>query len=116
MAKRPDIGTKMYSVHENHYYVPGKAAPEKEYIVTEAEVREFFTGRFTEIKLISLSTQYREVYFYKLSDIGKRLFYTPAEAALLAKEMTEKYEKTWGETLRRTWEIYLDKEPLGGME
>jgi hypothetical protein len=50
---------------------------------------------------------------YKLNEIGKRIFYTPAEAASLAKEQTEKYEHTWGWLgspdipLRRSWEKYL---------
>lgn len=115
MAKRPDIGTKMYSVHEHLYYIPGRAGPKLEYIVCEAEIKEFVTVSFTEIKLVSLSPRRGELYYYKLSDIGKRVFYTPAEAALLAEQMTEKYEKAWKETLRRPWEIYLDKELQGGI-
>lgn len=40
------------------------------------------------------------------------MFYTPKEAALLAKAMTESYEQTWSwmndPPLRRTWECYLE--------
>lgn len=114
MNKRPDIGTKMYSVHEHRYHVKGRAAPLFEYCVCEAEVTGFFQGGYTEICMIGLSPDgYRTPYRYKLSDIGSRVFYTPQEAANLALDMTEKHERTWGwmgktdTSLRRTWEKYL---------
>lgn len=50
----------------------------------------------------------------KLDDIGKKLFYTAAEAAALAKSMTEKYERTWGWIgapeipMARPWEKLLE--------
>lgn len=52
--------------------------------------------------------------YYKLDDIGKKLFYTAAEAAALAKSMTEKYERTWGWIgapeipMARPWEKLLE--------
>ena len=54
--------------------------------------------------------------FHKLSDIGKQIvFYTAREAAMYAKDLTEKYERTWGwclkRPLRRTWEKYLEETP-----
>lgn len=112
---RPDIGTKMYSVHEHHYYIKEHPAPLREYCVCEAEVIDFIQGGYTEVELRGKSPGgFMTPYRYRLSDIGKRIFYTPREAALLAKDMTEQYEKTWGrigspETpMRRPWEKYLD--------
>lgn len=112
--KRPVIGTKMYAVHEHLYYIPGFPAPVMEYCVCEAEVRGFFTGGYTEVRLIGNSPNgFVTPYSYKLSDIDKRVFYTPTEAALLAKDMTDKYERIWGWIgnphipMRRLWEEYL---------
>ena len=50
----------------------------------------------------------------RLDDIGKKLFYTSADAAALAKSMTEKYERTWGWVgppdipMAKPWEKILD--------
>lgn len=112
--KRPDIGTKMYSLHEHMYYVKYRAAPLIEYCVCEAEVTGFFRSGYTEICMTGLSPDgYRTPYRYKLCDIGLRVFYTAREAAYLAQEITEKFERTWGwmgeadASLRRSWEKYL---------
>lgn len=112
-VKLPEIGTKMYSVQEHMYYVPGRAAPVLEYCVCEVTVRGFFTGGYTEVQLIGPNPKgHQTPYQYKISDIGKRIFYTPQEAALLAKAETEKYERIWGWTkdppMRRTWEHLLE--------
>lgn len=111
---RPEIGTKMYSVHEHLYYIEKHAGPVLEYCVCEAEVTGFFQGGYTEVCLVGLSPEgYRTPYRYKLSDIGSKVFYTAKEAAQLAQKMTEQYERTWGWIgapdiqLRRTWEKYL---------
>lgn len=112
---RPEIGTKMYSVHEHRYHAAGCTGPVLlEYCVCEAEVRGFCTGSYTEIKLVGISPDgYITPYFYRLSDINKEFFYSPAEAALLAKAMSEKCEKAWGWIgtphlpMRRSWEPYL---------
>lgn len=120
MSKRPDLGTRMYSVHEHRYYITESAAPILEYCVCEAEVTGFFRGGYTEIFLTGLSPDgYKMPFCYKLSDIGSKIFFTPKEAALLAREMTERYEHTWGWLgapeipLRRTWNHYLT-EVCGG--
>lgn len=112
---RPDIGTKMYSVHEYLYYIKDHPAPLLEYCVCEAEVIDFIQGGYTEVVLRGKSPGgFMTPYHYKLSDIEKRIFYTPREAALLAKTMTEQYEETWGWVgspdipMRRPWEEYLD--------
>ena len=114
--KRPEIGTVMWDVHENLYYIPGQAGPVKEYVVTDAPVVGFWEGGFVEICMTGpvprgdlCPTVPRR---HKLADIGKRVFYTAREAALYAQELMEKYERTWGrflkQPLRRTWEKYLE--------
>lgn len=86
--QRPPVGTKMYFVRENYYYVPGDPAPKMEYCVCEGKIKEFL--------------------------IGERVFYTAKEAAFLAKKKTEKYESIWGwmmdGSMRRTWEKYLEED------
>ena len=113
--KRPEIGTKMYSVHEHRYYVEGRTAPVLEYCVCEAEVKSFFTGGFTEVRLVGNDPNgHRTPYSYPIAEIGEKLFYTPREAAEHAKTLTEKYENTWktmdGRPMRRTWEKFLSQE------
>lgn len=109
--KRPKIGTKMYMVKEHLFYIAGYPAPVLEYCICEGEVRRFITLNHTEIELIALSPEgYRTPYYYKTSDVNKRVFFTLQEAVLLAKQKTEKYERTWGWIgvpdipMRRPWE------------
>lgn len=111
---RPAIGTKMYVVHEHLYYIPGHAGPVMEYCVCETEVRGFFTGGYTEVRLVGPSPNgYITPYSYKLSKINKCVFYTPTEAAVLARKMTERYEQIWGWLgtpnipMRRPWKKYI---------
>lgn len=110
--ERPAIGTKMYLVNEHLYYIQGNPAPVLEYCVCEAEVIGYFNSGYTEIHLVGPNPKgFMTPYFYKLSKIGQTVFFTPREAAMLAKQMTEKYQRTWGWTgdppMRRTWEKYL---------
>jgi hypothetical protein len=52
-------------------------------------------------------------YMYKLSEIGKQLFYIPREAAILAKKETERYEQWFGASegpVRWSWEKYFKME------
>lgn len=114
--KKPAIGTKMYSVHEHLYYIKDRHAPVLEYCVCEAEVTGFFKGGYEEVKLSGLSPKgYPTPYYYKISDIGKKVFYTEYEAALLAQQKTDQYESTWGwlgepdVPMRRTWKQLLIK-------
>lgn len=122
-GKKPEIGDKMYSVHEHMYYIPDHAGPVVEYCVCEATVTGFFTGGYTEINLLGPDPDGSMTpYFRKLSGIGKDVFYTPREAALLAQDMTEKYEKIWGWLgppdipMRRPWAGLLEngRDPDGG--
>lgn len=116
--KRPEIGTVMWDVHENLYYNTAiQTAPLKEFVVESAPVTGFFEGGYVELCMtgpvthgnMSYSTPRR----HKLSEIGTKVFYTAREAALLAKDLTEKHERTWGWSkeppMRRTWEKYLEE-------
>ncbi len=96
-VERPEIGTEMYAVFEHLYYIPGHAAPVMEYCVCKGTVRGFFTGGYTEVCLLFTGPDgFPSPDRRRLGDIGEKLFYTAAEAATLAKSMTEKYERTWG--------------------
>lgn len=120
---RPPVGSKLWDVHENLYYIQDRACPVKEYVVTEGTVTGFFEGGYVEICLTGHVPHGDHSYPFprqhKLSDLGKRVFYTAREAAMLAKELTEYHERTWSWTkdppMRRTWEKYL-QETLGGSE
>lgn len=110
-----EIGTKMYFVQEHRYYIPDHAGPILEYCVCEAEVKRFIQGGYTEVEMIGQSPDgYSTPSYYKLSDIGVTVFYTPKEAALLARKMTEQYEYTWGWVglpdipMLRPWEKLLN--------
>ena len=96
-VERPEIGTEMYAVFEHLYYIPGHTAPVMEYCVCKGTVRSFFTGGYTEVSLLfSGPDGFPIPCRYRLNDIGTKLFYTAAEAAALAKNKTETYERTWG--------------------
>ena len=86
-----------------------------EYSVCEAKVCGYFTGSYTEIKLVGPDSDgYMTPYFHKLKNIGKTVFFSPREAALYARELTEKYERdrSWpgDPPMRRLWEKYLTGE------
>ena len=103
-VERPEIGTEMYAVFEHHYYIPGHAAPVMEYCVCKGAVRGFFAGGYTEVSLLFTGPDgFPEPDYRRLDDIGKKLFYTAAEAAALAKSMTEKYERTWAGSAPRSF-------------
>lgn len=118
MAKvdKPEIGAELYAVFEHLY--SSKSAPHralKEYCVRKGTVRGFYKGSYTDVCLLSQRPDGAQTLsYYKLEDIGKKLFYTAAEAAELAKRMTEKYERTWGWIgapefpMARPWEDLLE--------
>lgn len=93
MAKvdKPEIGAEMYAVFEHLY--------------SNKSACLLFTGPHG----------FPQPGYYKLDDIGKKLFYTAAEAATLAKSMTEKYERIWGWIgapefpMARPWEDLLER-------
>lgn len=104
----------MYSVHEHLYFIPDCTAPVMEYCVCEAEVRGFFQGNDIEICLVGELPNNRGMtpYDYPLKDVGERIFYTPREAAELAKKKTEQYERKWAwmndPPMRRPWAHLLE--------
>ena len=116
--KRPEIGTILWDVHENLYYDYSlSTAPLPEYVVTSAPVTGFYEGGFVEICMVGPVPNGDRSFPYprrhKLSNIGKTVFGTALEAAIYAKQLTEKYERTWGwclkQPLRRTWKKYLEE-------
>ena len=119
MAKvdKPEIGAEMYAVFEHLY--SSKSAPHramKEYCVCKGTVRSFYTGSYTDVCLLCQGPDGAPTLRYcKLEDIGKKLFYKAADAAELAKSMTEKYERIWGWIgapefpMARPWEDLLER-------
>ena len=112
--KKPEIGTRMYSVHEHLYYIKDYPAPLLEYVVCVAEVTGFYTQGYTEVCLTGKNPDGHNMpYRYPLNKIGKSIFYTAKEAAEYAKVLTERYEHTWGWLgaqdipMRRSWETLL---------
>lgn len=106
---RPEVGAEMYFVVESRYYVKSvQTAPFLEYCVCEGTLRKFIDQNQTEMCLIYDGS----LHYFNLAAIGEKVFHTPQEAALLAKEMTEKYERSWMWTgdplLRRTWAHLLE--------
>lgn len=109
-TQKPPIGTSMWHVLEHLYYEKTHVGPLMEYVVREARVTGYFQGGYTEVRLLGKDAGgFMTPYSYPLSDIGRRLFYTPGEAAQLAKRMTEDEEKKlWcREPLRRPWTEYI---------
>lgn len=112
--KRPEIGIKMYSVHEHLYYIKNHAGPILEYVVCNAVVTGFYTMGYTEVCLTGKDPDgYNTPYRYPLNKIGKSIFYTAKEAAEHAKLLTERYEHAWrwlgapDIPMRRSWETLL---------
>lgn len=86
MTKRPGIGAKMYHVVEHLYYVPGRAAPEREYCVCEAVVQGISAREI--IKLLGNNSDgYVTTRYYRPYEIGEKLFYTEAEATAACNQI-----------------------------
>ncbi len=119
MAKvdKPEIGAEMYAVFEHLY--SNNSAPArslKEYCVCKGTVRGFYTGSYTDVCMLFRGLEGCPLLsYYKLEDIGKKLFYKAADAAELAKSMTEKYERIWSWIgapefpMARPWEDLLER-------
>lgn len=115
--KRPEIGTKMFTVWEHLYYAPGVAGPLKEYVVCEGEVTGFFEGSWVDIDLKGKDPDgFMTPYRRRLKDIGTDVFYTAKEAAELARRTTEDFERSWAWIgppeipMRRLWTHYLEED------
>lgn len=116
--KLPELGTKMYFVLEHLYYDKSiRTAPLLEYCVCEGTVRNYIKGGYTEMVLIGQGADHFQVLsYFRIGEIGNHVFFTPYEAALLAKKMTEDYERTWAwigdAPLRRSWAHLLEADTL----
>lgn len=116
MKNRPEIGSTMWDVCENLYYDYAKsAAPLIEFVVSGGQVKGFFTGGYVTMNIAGpVANRSGVIRSYKVSDVGKRVFYTAREAALYAKELSDKHDRTWERIskdcpIRRTWEKYLNE-------
>lgn len=107
---KPEIDTEMWDVQEHIYHEAGHAAPLLEYVVCAVHIKGFSEGRYLDIDVTDGKTPRR----YKLSDIGKRLFYTAREASLYAKRLSDRSDAVWtrmgAPPVRRTWEKYLKED------
>lgn len=113
---RPPLGTTMFCVREHLYYIPGRAGPAKEYVIFEGEIVDYYDGPgWVDVKLKGRDADgYVQTIHRRLKDIGVKIFFTAREAAVLARDMTEDYERRWAWTerwgdvpLRRPWEQLL---------
>lgn len=112
-VNKPAIGTMLWIVEEHLYYQEFQTAPVMEYVIYPCKVTNFITGKYTEMRLEGKGPDgYIKLRYRKLTDIGKKVFNNPQDAARLALKYTEDYEQIWlwtGERpLRRTWAKYLD--------
>ena len=107
------IGDLFWVVVEHFYTSKGSFICKKEYCVCEAEVKELIP-EWDEMVLRGPGPDgYRQIHYYKNKDIGKKVFRTPREAALYARQLTEKNDQVWADMIgeqpmRRTWEKYLE--------
>jgi len=110
--KIPKIGDTLYLVAEHLYYVDGKAGPLKEYCVYSGTVKDIITLSYKDIRIKGLDADGKvHLWYRKVSDIGTQVFLTAQEAALLAKEMSDDYDRRFSwisdTPVRRTWEHLL---------
>lgn len=115
--RKPILGDTMYFVREHFYRVPGHAAPLVEYCVCEGTVCGFFTGKYKEVELTGKNPDgFQTPAYFKMSQIGKTLFFGPEAAAKLAEKKTVEYEKVWNWAggpqfpMRRSFAHLLQKE------
>lgn len=103
------IGEILYSVHEHLYYDKSvQAAPLTEFIIVEGKVVRFIKGDYTQAVIHAEVDHILRVYYYKISDLEKRLFRRYEDAVGIAVQKTENFERAWGwcvGKLRRPWEI-----------
>ena len=114
-STKPPVGTQLYVVREHLYYKPERAGPLMEYVVCPGRVKGYIKGGYVQIVLVLENAGANNMGYPKLSDIGKKVFYAAREAALLAKQETEDYERRWAWTerwgdipLRRPWQELLE--------
>lgn len=93
---KPAVGDTLYFAAEHLYYVPGRAAPLKEYCIYPATVTGFLAKQ-NEMRLITETpSKQRSVRYFRVCDIGRTIFSTAKEAAVHAAELTAHHEEIWG--------------------
>lgn len=113
--KAPNVGDTLFVVNEHLYHVEGKAAPRLEYCVCIGKVKKISQLWCPEVCVVGNGPDgHKELWYYKVSEIGTKVFYTAHEAAMLAKEKSDEYDRKffWNADvpIRRTWEKYLHGE------
>ena len=108
---KPAVGDVLFFAAEHLYYVPGRAAPLKEYCIYLATVTGFLAKQ-NEMRLITETpSKQRSVRYFRVCDIGRTIFSTAKEAAVHAAELTAHHEEIWGHIdapLRRSWACLLN--------
>lgn len=105
----PQLGSIFWVVYEHLYYLPGKAAPEKEYCVCKAVTKEVFnSGKELRYDYFDPDGFRRVGYIYvnKIGTAHSGVYLTRQDAvqeAVMRTEREEKYRP--GERLRRPWEF-----------
>ncbi len=115
------LGEIFWFTYEHIYTPPGEILPRVEYCVLSGTFRKLIMDG-KEMEVVGRTPDKGNVPFYfYLKDIGAKVFRSPKEAARMAKEKTDKNDRTWccmGEPpARRPWAHYLEeKEPVSPME
>lgn len=111
----PQLGSIFWVVFEHLYYLPGKAAPEKEYRVCKAVAKEVFnSGKEMRYDYFDPDGFRRVGYIYvnKIGTAHSGVYLTRQEAvqeAIVRTGREEKYRP--GEHLRRPWEFADGRAP-----
>lgn len=111
----PQLGSIFWVVFEHLYYLPGKAAPEKEYCVCKAVAKEVFnSGKEMRYDYFDPDGFRRVGYIYvnKIGTAHSGVYLTRQEAvqeAIVRTGREEKYRP--GEHLRRPWEFADGRAP-----
>lgn len=111
----PPVNTPVWVVDEHFYYVPGRAAPIREFTVCAGHVlrHNIPPGREPEAVIrYQDSDGVQRLSFVRRSRIRDGCFLTPHAAAEKAKRITEHHEASclaclFHEYLRRPWESLL---------
>lgn len=115
-AKGLKVGDTVYVVQENFYHEKGIAGPKLEYCVYSSTIKCFRKGSYIDFIAKIDAPLKNNIYDWKLSDLDKRyIFRSRKNAALFAKELTEKYERSIfydpqkDLPLKRSWENFINE-------
>lgn len=117
MLKReewPKIGTQLYFVCE-HFYTTKERVSNTEYAICSGELTGYNdNGRLTLMRIVGPNAYgYMTPHYYKPQEIGSKVFYSAKEAAYLAKQWSDRYDKVWGAMeppIRRPWEHLIEED------